>query len=109
MEEILSQILNKYGLFGFVIVSVLGFFGLFFYKVLNHFMKSLESKDKQVSEISDKFSTALDNNTTAIQTLNENELRLSLTIKNLYEGLGQQATRHREEHAEILNFVRKGR
>lgn len=103
MESIGTQVFEKYGLAGLVFL----FCGYIIWLVLSHFMKTVDRKDAQITEVTEKFTTALDANTLAMNESAKGYLQLANATANVVAGFDRAAAQSREEHASILDFVRR--
>lgn len=103
MDTIINKIIEQYGLIG---VTTL-FSGWMIHKILTHFMTNVENKDKQVVEISAKFSSALEENTKALYELSKSQLKMSDASESVVLSFDRMAEQNRQEHAQILTFGRR--
>ena len=109
MENIGLEALKMGGIAGFLIVAVLCFCGWLFHKTMIHFMASSDRKDTQITDICTKFTIALNANIEAVHQLDGTIIKLSSAMDNIIDGNERIQIQHREEHSEILDFVRNAR
>ena len=107
MNDVWIQVLEKYGLFGFMLVAVFIFSGWVMRRVVNHFIENIVRKDDQITEMSGRFTAALDANTKAIHELAQTEEKRSLTSEGIISGFNLMANQSKLEHSEILEYVRR--
>lgn len=99
MEQIGLAILKEYGLFGLLIVFLMAAYWL------QH--KSITRKDDYIERIVAASSTSLNENTGAIHKSSEAMIKLADATQNLVAGFDRNAVQNREEHGEILDYVRR--
>jgi transcriptional regulator len=99
MEGIWQAVLKEYGLFGLLILFLMAAY------YLQH--KSIERKDSAIEKIGKEFSTSLNENTSAIHKSAEANIKLADATQNLVDGFDRQAAQNRQEHGDILGYIRK--
>jgi len=109
MEEIASGVLKSYGIAGLIAVSVLGFSGWIVHKIVTHFMETAGRKDQQITDISAKFVGSLDANTKALHEVSLAQIKFGDAIDTLTAGFDRTASQNRDEHGQILDFIRARR
>jgi len=72
-------------------------------------MMSVIKKDEQITNISEKFSLALEDNTRAINLFLVVQNKLSNSIDKLDNEISRSISQHSHEHEEILQEMRLGR
>lgn len=107
MENLWPQILDKYGLVGLMLVAVFVFAAWVMRRVVNHFIDNIVRKDEQITQMSNRFSSALDANTKAINELTQTEIKLTSACENIVNGYNQTSNQNKLEHSEILEYVRR--
>lgn len=96
--SVLEQALRTYGISGVVVV---GTFWLA-YKLVIHLLARDKDRDKMLT-------TSFDNSTSAMRDSSVAKERLAQAIDELIRAQDRQILQNRDEHGEILDFVRKGR
>lgn len=101
MEAIAASIVNKYGLFGAMVLFLMLAYWL------QH--RSLERKDTAIEKMANDFSSSLRENTFAIHAGAQAHIKLADATNNVVAGFDRTAAQNREEHSEfreILETVR---
>ncbi len=101
--DFLSGVLDKYGLIGLTVI----FSGYVIKRVLDFLMASADTKDKANKELGDKFAAALDGNTKIMSELNGSVIKLTDASSNIVGGFDRLAEQGRQEHAQILDHVKR--
>lgn len=107
MEELGLSIFEKYGLIGLSVTACLMFCGWIVHRILSHFMREAVRKDGQVVQMQEMVTRSIDANTKAITELSLGLQKLSILIEEGKHGFDRYSAQNREEHAQILEFVRQ--
>ncbi len=116
MDQVWYELLKTYGIGGLILV----FTGWLLVTLVRHFLEKdnkkdeqilemTRAKDEQILQVSTKFSEALDRNTRALNELTQSEIKLTNAADNIVKGFDRAAAQNREEHGEILEFIRDTR
>lgn len=98
-----SKIIESYGLIGVVIL----FCGYFMWITIKHFIQSIDRKDEQLNQVISRFVSAVSDLTNAIHEYDLSNQRLSSSINNVANAFDRTAAQNRDEHGQILEYVRK--
>lgn len=101
-NQMTSALVTQYGLAGFVVFSSLG--ALIY--VVKDLLAKADKKDEQIMKMSTDFSVALKNNTDAIQSIKESEIKLASATDHFQKWLSDSVRQNEKDHSQILDFMK---
>lgn len=101
--QLADAALQKYGLFGFLVVVIVIGAGWYVRFITNYFVSAMALRDGQLEKISLQFAGALEKLTGAIDRESKNQLEMTLSYREMLQRVDGMLTENAIQYREIMD------